>query len=327
MAAKLTMSDASSAAQADIEEFQKAVGDIEAEAGGRAPEPGETREVNIGDPVEPEKQRPDDDDADQRPGRRERRANRFAEAEQARIRAEAERDALKMLVEQQRQQPVYQPPAPTGPDPFDVYEGKLKQEYQDLHEFYSAKLRAGEQLSPEETQRFRDKGWELQGKQQQLNTARALQRMGIDPRRMNQQQPAPDINQAILSSEYPDVYGDQALLKRAGLIYDNMVLDGQPESLATSRAALKQAREKYGTRQRPEPDDSVRQKLSGLPSGPGNGGSRSNGGGTLKMTPELQKMAKSAYPKLFAESPQKAYQKWANDVGPGFLEDERRAGR
>jgi hypothetical protein len=337
MAAKLSVDDARASSKSDMEAFNEHVSSLQSEGGEEEyREPGAPREVTIGDPVEPVREEPDDAPSEPSRSRRERKAARFSELEAEKIRLETENRLYREQLEQQRQQPAvqYQPPQQTGPDPFAVAEAKLQKEYQELHEVYALKSQSGA-LTPQEQESFRQRGWELNKKVQQLSAAQLLQRAGLTPealQRLRQQPQQVDsqveVTQAMLKQEFRDVYADPNLVRRAQLAFDNLVLDGMdPNDIQTGRRALENTRRQYGTPQRPAPGRSERQQLSSLPAR-GGGGGRENGsgggGGSVKMTPELRKMATRAFPNLPADQ---AIQKWANMAGPGFNEDERRYGR
>jgi hypothetical protein len=227
----------------------------------------------------------------------------------------------------------YQPPQPQGPDPIAVAEENLKREYAELHDVYNTKLKAGE-LTPQDAETYRARGWQLQQKVQMVTVARGLRAAGLTPDVIaklrnggGQQNPGETVQQQIYRTEFPDIYRDEKLVARAQHEYQGLLLEGRdPDDINTGREALALARQKYGNPQRPAPGRSERQQLSSLPSR-GAGVNRDNGsgsGGSVKMDKEMVKMAVAAFPRL---TRQQAIQKWANEAGPGFLEDERRQGR
>lgn len=324
-----------------MEQFERHVAELEAEEGSSQPaperEPGEPREVVIGDPVDPEREPAEDQDEPGTPSRRARKANRYKELETEKVRLETEARMLREELERRNQQPApvqYQPPQQQGPDPIAVAEANLRREYGELHEVYSVKANAGT-LTKEEAESFRARGWELQNKTQLLNTAKAFRAAGLTPEVLARLKngggqangTGESVQQQIYRTEFPDIYRDPKLVARAQHEYQGLLLEGKdPDDINTGREALEIARRKYGTPQRPAPGRSERQQLSSLPSR-GAGVSRDNGsggGGSLKMDKVMIQMAVHTYPKL---TRQQAIQKWANEIGPGLLEDERQNGR
>lgn len=318
MAGKLSMDGGNSPA---VEEAMREAGDISSA-------PAESAEVTIGDPVTPQKDdEPEVGEVGERPSRRERRANRYQEAEEARIRAEERakvlEEELRAARQQQPQPQHYQPPSQQqGPDPIEQAAARLRQEHEDLVNTYNAKVQAGS-LTAEEAAQFRERGWKLTEKREELAAVRVLHKTGKlapQPQGLTQQ----DLLNMQLSTQYPEVYADPKLVKRAQLKFDELLLDGEPDSAATTAKALAYVRDQYGPTQRPAPDQGMKQRLTAVGAGarPGAGGRQQ--APTLKMDKDMIKMAVKTYSHLPREQ---AIQKWANEVGPGFLEDVRGSGR
>jgi hypothetical protein len=314
----------------DSPNVAEALKELDGAAGGGS-DPGEdmgSREVEIGAPEKPEA---DGDDApeigDARPSRRERRANRFAEAEEARIRAEERAKVLEQELERRNQQPVpvYQPPPQNQPDPLELATKRLQQEHEDLVATYNARFQATSgQLPPDEQAQFRERGWALKNKSEELAALRMMQKMGKLGPQQNQGMTEQQFVQMQLQSEFPEVYADPRLIQRAGLKFDELVLDGEPATIATSRKAMAEIQARFAPGRRPEPDQKLRQKLTGISAGPGSGPGGRGGRQTIEMTPDYIKMAVRTFRHLPRNQ---AIQKWANEVGPGLLEDLRREGR
>lgn len=325
-AAKLKMDSGDSPALKEaMEELHTA-----SEGGGGGGEPRAEERV-IGDPITPPKDEPEIGEIAE-PGqtRRQRHTNRYAEANEARLRAEERARVLEeQLAEARKQpQPVYhQPPHQQGHDPIaarlEMETQKLRQEHEDLVNTYNAKLQAGN-LTPEEAKEHRERGWKLTERREELAAIRAMHKAGrLVPQQQQQLTPQQLVNMQ-LETQFPEVYRDEKLMKRAQLKYDELVLDGEPDSAATTAKALAWARDNYGTMRRPDPDESTRQRLTGIGSGARSGGGNGNGKQSITMTPDLIKMAVRAFPKLTRDQ---AVQKWANEAGPGYLDDIRNNGR
>ena len=317
MAGKLSMDGGNSPA---VEEAMREVGDISSAA--------ESAEVTIGDPVTPQKDdEPEVGEVGERPSRRERRANRYQEEQEARIRAEERAKVLEeeLRAARQQPQPQYQPPPQQqpGPDPLEQATANLRAQHEELVAFYNSRVKAGD-LTEEEATKIRERGWKLTEKREELATLRVLHKTGKlapQPQGLTQQ----DLINMQLSAQFPEVYADPKLLKRAQLKYDEMTeLDGEPHSPATTAKALAFVRDQYGPAQRPAPDQGMKQRLTAVGAGarPGAGGRQQ--APTLKMDKDMIKMAVKTYSHLPREQ---AIQKWANEVGPGFLEDVRGSGR
>lgn len=324
MATKLKMDSG------DSPNVQEALKELDGAAGGSDDQglESQSREVEIGAPEKPEA---DGDDVpeigDARPSRRERRANRFAEAEEARIRAEERAKVLEQELERRNQQPVpvYQPPPQNQPDPLELATKRLQQEHEDLVATYNARFQATNgQLPPEEAAQFRERGWALKNKSEELAAFRVLQKTGKLAPQQPQGLTEAQFYAMTYQQEFPEVMRDPKLAARAARRFDDLVDDGEPPDINTGRKAMAQVRDQFVPGRRPEPDQRLRQKLTGIGAGPGSGPGGRGGKQTIEMTPELRKMAVRAYKHL---PPNQAIQKWANEVGPGFLEDMRREGR
>ncbi len=288
---------------------------------------GGSREVTIGDPVDPAAANADADDgggggSPQGPSRREKRANRFQENEEARIRAEERARVLEEELTRVRAQPApqYQPPQQQGPDPIALAGERLKRDHEDLVKTYNARLKAGD-LTEKEAEEFRQRGWEIKEKSEELAAVRVLQKTGRlgqqqQPQGMTEQQ----FNQMTLANEFPEIMADPKLVQRAGLRFDEAVLDGEPPTMATTRKVMAEIQARFVPGKRPEPDNLLKQRLTGIGAGPGSGSGARGGRTTIEMTPELRKMAVRTYKHLPAGQ---AIQKWANEVGPGYMEDMR----
>lgn len=176
----------------------------------------------------------------QRPPRRERREQNYEDLRRYRDEAEALRARVALLEAQGRAQPA---PAQTT----DPYERDLA-EIRTQQEMIQSALRAGAGTTPDEIERLRRSFYDLDAKGRQLDRERIKRELREDLRR----DVAPkdgDYEEKVLRSEYADVIANPAAMRYAFGLHHQMVAEGKPQNLATSREAMDKAAARFGIRQ------------------------------------------------------------------------------
>lgn len=234
--------------------------------------------------------------------RAERRAERDPirnyEAEIQRTRSEAEAARrelaeLRGMLTQRQQAPVQS----QSQDPYQQELSGIRRE----QEYISAALRGGQMGSAEEAERFRNRFYELEDRKESLREERLLRRA------QGMQAPQTDVNEAILRSEYTEVFENPEALQAAqGHYWYLRQVKKQPNNIATARQAFRLAAENAGFIKQPLPKPSqvTQQSWGAVPSQPG----ARMAPGEVRLSKEQQKMARAMYPQLNDDD---AFSKWA----------------
>lgn len=268
----------------------------------------------------------DDDDEiepEERPSRRERRAERGRSLVAAeRERAErAEREAAehrRLLHEalnrmpQQQQQP--------RPDPekerLENEAESLRQQQEGLTARY-AQLQRDKQLTPELDEKMRREAWALRDKIAANDIARFAPRQQQPQQQMTEQQVIAAANRARLMQEHADVVGNPRAAAAFRAEWTKLLhVRNEPDTWATLEKAMDLARREVGLPPkggRPAPTSGAKRKYSGVSRG---GGGGAEGRTTVTMTKELKEMADAAYPHI--KDAKKRYQHFVNRNGEKF---------
>lgn len=238
------------------------------------------------------------DDEEERPrgGRRERRESWKSEREAEIRRFREENEALRaqqMRMQQEMAQRLAQVEGriPRGEDP---YERELKN-IRSQQEMIQATLRSGSVQSETEINNLRERFYELDSHKQGVERHRIKQEVLQEFQRQQQQQGG-QYEEAVLKSEFPDVIGHQQAMRWATGRYYQMVAEGKPPTLATSRAAMVEAAEHYQLRRPPvaPASESQRQKYSAVSAQAGAKTSPTE----IRLEPAQKKMALARWPQL-----------------------------
>lgn len=288
-----------------------------------AADPDAVVEVPVGEEDEPD---PDADlDRELTPRearRRERGGEYYRTIREQRAAAEAKAQAYKEQLDferSNRQAPAQQ--VQQSPDQTKALRGEVDRIYQDqtrLLEEYQGKVsayqRAGQVMPREEYQRYDERAKELDAARiEKLLDLREAQRA---PQRMQEEQ------QRAIVAKAPDVFANQRAADWARGEFSRRVAENPNIDREQLFDEVVEGARRAILGKRPPPDQITRQRATGL-----SRGSMASSGAqpsSLQMTKGQRVIARAAYPKL---SPEKAYQKWANENGRELVEMERESGR
>lgn len=239
-----------------------------------------------------------DDDEEERPraGRRERRDSWKTQREEEIRRFREENDSLRQQqarMQQEMAQRLAQVEGriPRGEDP---YEREVK-EIRRQQEMIQSTLRSGSVQSDAEIERLRERFYELDTRSKDVDRHRIKQEVLQEFQRQQSQQSGQYEEQA-LRSEFPEVIQHQQAMRWATGRYYQMVAEGKPQTLATSRVAIQEAAEHYGLRRAPvaAPSDSQRQRFGAVSA---QAGTRTSGN-EVRLEPAQKKMALARWPQV-----------------------------
>ncbi len=277
-------------------------------------------------PIEPSEE-------EDRRTRKEKREGRYQEMqaqsrqdreELRQLRADmAQRDAQMhqtLQLQAQAQQRASTPPA--GPDAHQQELDGIYNQRVQLTELWNARLRDEKnQPTKEDAAKFMADSRELEDKYHDLRTAKtAAQQVKAaapaptDPRRAAIEAKHWDVLQNPAATLY--MQGQYAVLQSEGR-QDNMEMTDEVMDMARRKFALG----KYKGRRN---DPRTKAMYSGSPAGGTGGGASGEGPQSVKMTPGMTRIAIQMYPGI---SETEAKKKWARDVGPSFIKQERLEGR
>lgn len=188
-----------------------------------------------------------DEEEKPRPARRERRESWKAGEEELR-RAREENEQLRqsqarLEAQVQARFADMQRQIPRGEDP---YEREINQIRRD-QELIQTTLRSGAVQNEQEIERLRGRFYELDGRSKEVERAR-IKREVMDEVQQRQAQQSGQYEEQALRSEFPEVIPNQQAMRWATGRYYQLVAEGKPATLATSRAAVQEAAEHYGLR-------------------------------------------------------------------------------
>lgn len=198
----------------------------------------------------------------ERPSRRERRAEHAQgrdNEELRRYREEADslRNQVRIMEMQLAQrlagveQRISQPAQPTYAE--QVRTIRAQQETIQQH------LRSGAVTSEAEAERLRRQFYALDDQVDELREAK-IKRAAVEEFQRANQRPPGDYEETILRGEYPEVVNHPQAMRWANGRYHQLVAEGKPANLVTSRAALDEAAARFQLRQAPPPQASEAQK-------------------------------------------------------------------
>lgn len=164
-------------------------------------------------------------------------------------------------------------------------------------------LRSKEIVDPNELQQLKTEYYGLEDRRIEALERRMLDRVRGEVARPRD--PA-EAEAHILQSEFPEVVANGSALRWATGLFHQMVAEGKPANLTTSRAALKQASEKFGFSevQAPPPSAAQQAKYGAVSAQAGANGAQDG----IRLDKAAQRMALAMYPSLPEED---AFKKWA----------------
>lgn len=293
-----------------------------AEKGARAFAEHQNRSAAAEDDAEVPVEEPgesDDEELDETPKapdraqqRRQRNADRISARERAAA-AEARAEMLAQQLEEERRRPYQAQQQPQQGNQLEQFDRQIREvtnAQKRLHEDYTA--RAG-RLTQREEQEFFDRAERLEIEKGTLIADR--RNAMLAPQRET------EARVAELRNRHPDVFANPAALRYAQGEWNKLQALGRPDNRETVDQAFQEARERVlGVR--PAPDQSTRQRLSGMGSRTAGNSPSQRSAGSIQMPKGgvYDRMARAAFPKL---DPAEARQKWANTVGRGILEKAR----
>lgn len=282
--------------------------------------------------VDEESEEEDEDRGqEQRPPRRERRANRYAEQKRSREEAEARSEELRrqneMLQAQLAQSAAIREIAERIPkqqqaDPDDAEIEELQRQRNEIYSLHESKMRAGT-LTAEDQAELQKRVNALMRKENTIIVRREL-RANQQQGAQHQQNGAQAAVVELLKAQHPDVWDNERARNLAILSHRRLVAMGHPDNLDTFAEAADQTRKDLrlparGQRQPYRPNGHTRRAMSGVSAGGSGAGGQSRR--VVEPTKANIAMARGAYPKLWKESPQKAFAKWAKESGADDGED------
>lgn len=251
-------------------------------------------------PVKPEPKVKEDDDGgvtvdlgDARPRatRRERRQESYDELRRSRDEAEGLRRRIAEMDQQfTTRVRALEERAPAGEDPYEKQLGNIRQQ----QEVIQAALRSGQIGTQGEVDRLRQQFYDLDAQGRKLDRDRIVKEVQ-EAQRKEQQPAAGAYEEQVLKAEYPDVIAHTQAMGYARGLYYQMVAEGKPPTLATSREALDKAAIRFGVRQAPLPVASAAQqaKYGAVAAQAG-----TKGGGEVRLDDKQRKMAVARWPQV-----------------------------
>lgn len=235
-------------------------------------------------------------DEDRPQPRRERRENWKAQREEEIRRVREENEALRQQqarLEGQMQARLAQMERqmPRGEDPYEREVREIRRQ----QELIQRTLRSGSVQSEPEIEQLRDRYYELDSRSKDLDRQRIKHEVMQEWQRQQQQQ-AGQYEEQVLRSEFPEVIQHQQAIRWATGRYHQMVAEGKPPILATSRAALQEAAEHYGLRTPniPRASEAQRQRYAAVPAQAGTKTSSNE----IRLEAGQKKMALARWPHL-----------------------------
>lgn len=252
--------------------------------------------------------------------RREKRRARAQERERERKQAEedlkklressakTERELaeLRGYVTAQAQRPGPQT-STDGKDEFQKRLDDIESERKDAYAAYAAELQSGK-MTPERQAHWDSKGRALDERRSETIVERQIAKARVQ----DEQSRVANEGMQFWRQRYPEVYRDPKAAYWARAHAMQRIAEGEPDGPELVEKAMEAAKIKFKLgKPTSAPTATERARMTGIPSSGGGGGDGKASGGIV-MTRELKKMAEAMYSDLPQE---KAWQKWANDIG------------
>lgn len=223
--------------------------------------------------------------------RRERREESYNEMRRYRDEAETLR-ARVMALESQTNQRIQQVEQrmPAGADPYDRDLAEIRGQ----QELIQSALRSGTITSAEEVERLRRSFYDLDAKGRHLDRERIKREVRDDVRKEMAAKEG-DYEERVLRSEYGDVIANPAAIRYATGLYHQLVAEGKPQTLATSREAMDKAITRFGIRPQAAPALSANHqaRFAAIPAQAG-----TKNAGEVRLDSSQKKMALARWPSL-----------------------------
>jgi hypothetical protein len=260
---------------------------------------------------------------DVKKSRRARRAERLRERLQKGEEAQRQAEELRRQIEEMRANQARleglvqgrlsaQPQTPQ----LDPYQQKLQQieEQREMYRLQAAQEIEEKRWTPERKAYYNQIGDRLD--QERVNTL--VQRQLAQQLPQLQAQVQTTVAANTWASRYPDVHTNERALRWAKSKYELEIAEGKPPTQETIERVYEETRAKFQTGPKPKPSANERALFEGIPT---QGNQKSAGpakGSGIKMTPELKRIARAAYPGM---DPEQAYKKWVQTTGKKLRED------
>lgn len=238
---------------------------------------------------------PEEGQRQPRKARREdfRRQREGQELDLKRYREEA--DSLRARViqmEAQLQERLRQPPA-QQPSARDAYKEQVAR-IRTQQETIQAALRSGTVTDAAEVDRLRNQYYQLNDQAEELRDSR-VKREAVEEFQRAQPNRQGEYEEAALRNEFPEVLGHPQAMRWAIGFYHQLVAEGKPPTLTTSREAMTKAAERYQLRTAPVPPPSASQraKFGGVPAQAGTKTSSNE----IKLDAGQKRMAIARWPR------------------------------
>lgn len=144
---------------------------------------------------------------------------------------------------QRRQQPAYQQP-PQHEDPYEAEISRIRTQQETIQ----TALRTGAVQDAAEVERLRRSFYDLDGNAKRIERER-IKREVLEEVSQRNSNRAGDYEEATLRNEYPDVVSHPSAMRWAMGQYYQLIAEGHPQTVITSRRAMQMSAEKYGLRQ------------------------------------------------------------------------------
>lgn len=281
----------------------------------------------IVEPEAPEPEPPDEDDEEPgttpapgaRPSRKERRGQRSAgynemkETSERQARELQETRLAMARMEGLMQANMRQPQQ--GPHPAETDVRNVLRDQHVWYQKYSADMASGK-MSQEAMRAAEREAEDLEIRKGVAISRLAMVQSGVG-QAPNQQQVRAMAFQEQLNMRYSDIAADPKATEIGGHIARRMFAEGKPQTWETLDEAAEETRKLMNwksARTPPKPSETTKAKFIATGKGPGAGGS-TNESKPIRITKKQATMAENAYPNL---SPEKARQKWWNEVGKKY---------
>jgi hypothetical protein len=195
---------------------------------------------------------------------------------------------------------------------FDERYSQLQRQHTDA---YKALIAKGQSVTQADKDEYQKLSARIERQRIEMTAERLIERRAGQ----QAQQTAQDVMRAAIRARNADVYAKPAAVLYAEGEFRKLRAMGKPDSQETLDMAMGAARRAFGMTKEPAPTESQRARFAGPPRGQTS--ASGNGGGTIRMTPELRRMANAKYSHIKDE--EKRYKMWANKEGRALLGDDK----
>ncbi len=225
-----------------------------------------------------------------KPDRRERRERREVDhLKEQNAAIQRQLDEMRTVVLTRAAQPQQQQPQGEQQDPYAQEIDHIRRE----QEMIQTALRTGTVQDKDEIERVRQRYYSLDRRERDIERERVKRELR-DEMRQTQQPRVGEYEEAALRNEFPDVIEHPQAMQYARGTYWQLVAEGKPATLNTSKEAMAKAAERFGLRSPSAPQVSaVEKQRFGAVSA--QAGGKGNGGG-MRLNSQQMRMALARWP-------------------------------